>query len=90
MSGGQQFSPDTERKLDQVALVFSWLFVLAAVVMAVFWAVAAAQPQDDVDVDGAHERELFHHGLTTWFQITIVLLMMGLACQMRVAAGRGK
>ncbi len=65
--------------LDGFAGTFAWLFILAALIMLIFWIVATSNKRE-----GDDEGSLYGQSATSWFQIATLLLIFGATCQLRL------
>jgi len=75
------FANNKNKVLNGVALTFAWLAILGAIVMAIFWMVTAGKPKPN---DDGEERELFNQTQSAWFQISALLFLLGIVCQLRL------
>jgi len=75
------FANNKNKVLNGFALTFAWLAILGAIVMAIFWMVTAGKPKPN---DDGEERELFNQTQSAWFQISALLFLWGIVCQLRM------
>lgn len=73
--------------LNGMALTFSWLAILSAVAMSIIWMVTAGSQKPN---DMGEERELYGQTQTAWFQISALLFLLGIVCQLRLVQSTGK